>query len=76
MAGNSGSKGNPASHRMGNKHLKEYRASCWSRQKKRKEARRKAEEERHKRNIQLRKEGKLTPWEQAKAERSRRRDVA
>lgn len=74
MAGNANaSKGNPASHRMGNAHLKAYRASCRVIQERRKKKRQEANEAAHKHNLELRRQGKLTPWEEAKAARASRR---
>lgn len=67
MANTQSSKGNPASHRMGNANLKARRAASWQRGQDRKLQRQKWQDSAHKRNIMLRSEGKLTPWQAAKA---------
>lgn len=73
MAKSTGSKGNPASTRMSNAHRKAHRASMWEKQRKRKEELKKAEEGRHRANVETHKEGGMTPWEKAKEERRKRR---
>lgn len=73
MANTSSSKGNPASHRMSNKVLKERRASSWRRGEDRKALRRKEQEAAERRNRERRAQGLLTPWETAKAARTLRR---
>jgi hypothetical protein len=69
QSSNKANKGNPASHRMSNPRNKAYRALCWARQEKRKDARRKAQAEREARN----KKRGWTAWEMAKGERHARR---
>lgn len=66
-------KGNPASHRMSNPHLKARRERCWAAGQARKAARRKTQEAAAARNKRLRADGKPTPWEVAKQERFARR---
>ena len=73
MAAQQGSKGNPASHRMGNKNLIARRERCWRNGQKRKEARRAEASRRQGANIDRRAKGELTPWEQAKLHRSAKR---
>lgn len=51
MANTSSSKGNPASHRMGNVRLKSRRAESWARGEKRKDANRKKNEALHKEKV-------------------------
>lgn len=53
--------------RCSNTHLKEARARRWKAGQERKEFRREAQAEAEKRNKKLKAEGKLTPWETAKA---------
>lgn len=72
MAENS-SKGNPASHRMSNKVLKERRASSWARGTKRAADRQAAQDEAHKNNLASLRIGEATPWQRAKAKRAWRR---
>lgn len=69
MANTSSSKGNPASHRMSNKHLQEKRKSCWANGEKRKKVRRDLNDAAWKKNKVLRAAGDLTPWEAAKMKR-------
>lgn len=64
MSGQSSNKGNPASHRMTNPNHKATRARSWARGEKRKEARRRAQDERHAANVERL---EPTPWEVAKA---------
>lgn len=71
-----GTKGNPASHRMSNKALKERRARSWAQGEKRKEQRRLAQKEREYANHRRRAVGEPTPWEAAKAARAARRAAA
>jgi hypothetical protein len=74
VAGNTtGTKGNPASKRMGNAALKARRASSWLRGQRRKAERAKAQKARQEKNASLRESGEPTPWEQAKARRAERR---
>ncbi len=73
MGNSASSKGNPAGHRMSNTRLKSRREQCWTRGQSRKNARRKAQDERERRNRQLRAEGKPTPWEAAQQARQARR---
>lgn len=75
MAGNQGGKGNPASHRMSNKALKDRRAKSWNRGQKRKQERIDAQKAAAQRNKELRAQGLPTPYEVAqKARRERRAD--
>ena len=60
-------KGNPASHRMTNPNLKARRARSWAAGQKRKEARRRAQDERAAAN-RVEPEH-ITPWQYAKAVR-------
>jgi hypothetical protein len=66
-------KGNPASHRMSNPHRKEKWPRAHRNSERTKAARRKVAEIAQRGNEILRKAGELTPWEKAKAERSKRR---
>lgn len=75
MAGEQRQKGNPASKRMINAELKARRARSWAAGKKRRDAHRKAQEERHQHNLELKAQGLPTPWEQAKAKAREKRGV-
>lgn len=70
MATNKSGKGNPASHRMGNKELKARRERCWRNGEKRKDARRAANEAQCAANREMRAAGVLTAWQAAKAVRA------
>lgn len=70
MAGaTTGTKGNPASKRMQNKNLQARREASWKRGQKRKEERKAEAARRAQKNKDLRAQGLLTPWQQAKAAR-------
>lgn len=69
MSGQSSNKGNPASHRMTNPNLKARRARSWAAGQKRKEANRRAQEQRAEVNRGITDAGDPTPWEVAKAVR-------
>lgn len=70
MSGNQTSnKGNPASHRMTNPNLKARRARSWAAGQKRKEARRRAQEQRTEVNRGRLDNDESTPWQLAKAVR-------
>lgn len=69
MSNQNSSKGNPASKRMSNAKLKVRRAFSWARGEARKAARRKVQDEAHRRNLTT----GTSPWKQAKAERYARR---
>lgn len=74
MATSKSAKGNPATHRMGNANLKARRARSWARGEARKQANRKANEQRAADNRKLRAEGLPTPHEVKKAKRRAKRD--
>lgn len=68
-----GSKGNPATKRMGNATRKGRRAMSWARGEKRKDSRRQAQATRERVNRDLREAGVPTRWEAAQAARAARR---
>ena len=76
MAKTEKASGNPAHARMGNAHKKDYRTQCYRRGEKRKEQRVTLQEQQHRANGILLHDGKLTPWQQACAERAERRAAA
>lgn len=73
MANSSSSKGNPASHRMSNKHLEEARARRWRTGQARKRERIDRQHQQEIANRALRSAGSPTPWETACAARAARR---
>jgi hypothetical protein len=68
--------GNPAHTRMGNAHKKEHRAQCRRRGERRRQERAALQEQRHRANQALLRDGKFTPWQQACIERAARRAAA
>lgn len=75
MAGKTGASGNPAHTRMMNPKLKARRQESWNRAQIKKRINAQENEARHKANIILRAEGKLTPHEAQKAKRKAQRDA-
>ena len=75
-ANSSSSKGNPASHRMSNTHLKEARSRRWRRAQDRKRTRIELQHSQETANRALRAAGSPTPWEVACAARAARRAAA
>jgi hypothetical protein len=69
----SSSKGNPASHRMSNAHLKDARSRRWRNGQTRKQARIDTQATHESANRKLRSAGQPTPWQVACAERAARR---
>lgn len=74
MANTNSSKGNPASHRMGNQNLKARRAASWNRAQQKKDANRRANEAAAARNRDLRRNGEKTPFETRRMARKALRD--
>lgn len=66
-------KGNPASKRMQNARRISRRAECWRRSQEKKDYRKELQREREKKNRDLRSQGLLTPWEEAKQKRGSQR---
>src|SRR5580704_9347357 len=75
MSNSASSKGNPATHRMGNKHREASRAACWQNSQKRKAARIELQHQQEIANRALRKSGLPVPWQVAEADRAARREA-